>query len=109
MKWKIEYSKKAIRDLERLDNTQKKIVISTVLKTSLNPLPFYEGGYGKPLGNKNGYNLTGYYKIKIKKAGLRVIYRLIRENNVFRIVVVGLRDEMDAYKEAHKRKINNED
>lgn len=34
-----------------LDNSQRLLVLKAVQKVQINPLPDYEGGYGKPLGN----------------------------------------------------------
>ncbi|HCX61242.1 hypothetical protein [Sedimentibacter sp.] len=51
MEWKAEYTKNASDDLKNLDKTQQMQVIKAIKKTSENPLPKTEGGYGKPLGN----------------------------------------------------------
>ena len=51
--WKIKYHPDAEKDLKKLDDSVKKIVLKGIIKVSENPLPKNEGGYGKPLGNKN--------------------------------------------------------
>ena len=53
-------------------------VLKAIEKVSQNPLPNYEGGYGKPLGNRVASQLAGYYKIKLRKSGLRVVYSIVR-------------------------------
>lgn len=103
MKWIDEYLPEALEDLKRLDGSQQKIIKKAIEKISLNPLPVSEGGYGKPLGNKNGINLTGYLKVKLKKQGLRIVYGLIREKKVFKIIIIGIRDDLEVYELASKR------
>ena len=73
-------------------------------KVAENPLAQAEGGYGKPLGHKGSTNLSGYYKIKLLKLGLRVVYKVIRENSVMRIIVVSARADDEVYIVAQKRK-----
>ena len=62
-----------------------------------------EGGYGKPLGNRNGANLTGFLKIKLRGAGLRVVYKLVRTESEMLIVVVGARADDEVYETAEQR------
>ena len=62
--WKIEYLREAVDDLKKLDHSQRLQVIKAIDKVSENPLPQAEGGFGKPLGNKNSSKLAGYLKIK---------------------------------------------
>ena len=103
MKWNIVYLPEAREDLAALDGSQRKLVRKMIEKTSENPLPVNQGGYGKPLGNKNGIDLTGFLKIKLRRMGLRVIYKLLRTETQMLIVVIGLREENEAYKTASLR------
>ena len=68
-----------------------------------NPLPVSEGGYGKPLGNKRGNNLSGFLKIKLKSLGIRVVYKLIKINGQMLVVVIGARTDDEVYDTAKKR------
>ena len=72
-------------------------------KTAANPLPVNQGGYGKPLGKKQGIDLTGLLKIKLRHQGLRVIYKLVRSETQMSIIVIGLREDNEAYKVAASR------
>lgn len=101
--WSIEYLPAARDDLKALDKPQRLQVLKAIEKVSVNPLPNSEGGLDKPLGSHNGANLTGYLKIKLLKLGLRVVYRVVRENNVMRIIVVSVRDDETVYKMAKER------
>lgn len=102
-KWIIEYTKEAKDDLEKLDHTQQLQVVKAIKKVSDNPLPNSEGGLGKPLGNNFSTKLSGYLKIKLRKAGLRVVYRLVYDNHKMRIIVVSVRDDDTVYKMAQDR------
>ena len=53
MNWEVEYLPEAESDLKSLDGSQRILVLKAIKKVKQNPLPVYEGGYGKPLGNKN--------------------------------------------------------
>ena len=59
--------KEAKSDLDKLDTDLREMVLAGIKKVRQNPLTQSEGGYGKPLGNKAGNNLTGFFKIKYKR------------------------------------------
>ena len=79
-------------------------MLKGIQKVSRNPLPVQEGGYGKPLGNKNGANLTNLLKIKFRDLGIRVVYKVERVENVMKIIVVSARTDEQVYREAAKRR-----
>ena len=62
MNWKLVYLPEAAKDLKNLAGNQRLMVIKAICKVLQNPLPVTEGGYGKPLGNKQGSDLTGFLK-----------------------------------------------
>ena len=101
--WAIEYTKEAVADLKALDRTLQLLVLKAIEKVSANPLPNSEGGYGKPLGNHLSSKLAGYMKIKLLKAGLRVVYGLVREGSIMRIIIISVRDDETVYKLAQER------
>ena len=102
MEWKIEYIKEAQRDLKNLNPHNRKLVLKAIQKTALRPLPPPDG-VGKPLGNHAASKLSGYYKIKLRNLGYRVVYGLIRENTVMKVIVISIRDDELVYKEAERR------
>lgn len=104
MIFRIQYLPQAYKDLLKLDNGAKERVIKAIKKVSKNPLPDYEGGLGKPLGVRGDTNLTGFLKIKLKKDGIRIVYKLIKIENIMYIVVIGARADDEVYIEANKRK-----
>ena len=101
--WKVSYFDDALEDLKKLDNSQRKQVLKAIDKVKTNPLPQNEGGYGKPLGNKRGINLTNLYKIKLKKSGIRVVYQIIRVEDTMEIIIVSMREDEKVYEDAQKR------
>lgn len=103
MMYKLSFIKKAIEDYKSLDGSQRKVVDKAINKIMLNPLPNTEGGYGKPLRNQNSSELAGLLKIKIKNVGIRIVYKLIRQDDVILIIIIGARADSKVYKEAEKR------
>ena len=86
--WDVEFLPEAKKDRDALESSARKQVIKAIIKVSQNPLPKSEGGYGEPLGHKQGRNLTGLLKIKLKKLGIRIVYALVRDKDTMRIIVI---------------------
>lgn len=103
MKWNIVYFEEALEDLKALDGSQRILVQKAIKKVSQNPVSIYEGGYGKPLGFKQGIGLTGCFKIKLKSSGLRIVYRIVKDNSYMQIIIIGLRADKIVYKVAKAR------
>ncbi len=101
MPWKIKIDTDAKKEYLKLDGSLKKQVLAGILKVSKAPLPSPHG-YGKPLGNKNGNDLTGFFKIKYKGIGIRVIYTLVLKDAIMNIVVISERDDNYCYDLAMK-------
>lgn len=78
MTWCVEFLEEAKKDMKKLERSASLQVLKGIQKVSQNPLPVQEGGYGKPLGNKNGANLTNLLKIKFRDLGIRVVYKVER-------------------------------
>jgi len=102
MEWKIEYISDALKDLSRLDPYNRRLILKAIEKTSKRPLPPPDG-IGKPLGNHTSSRLSGYYKIKLRTLGYRVVYELVRQDNIMKIIIISLRDDNEVYKEAERR------
>ena len=54
------------------------------------------------MGNKQGNNLTGFFKIKYRGIGIRVVYTLVIEESLMNIVVISERDDNYCYDLAFK-------
>lgn len=103
MNWKLSYLPEAAKDLKELAGNQRIMVTKAINKVLENPLPVSEGGYGKPLGNKQGNNLSGFLKIKLKSAGIRVVYKLVKIDGQMLVVVIGARADDEVYDVAQHR------
>ena len=108
MNWKLVYLPEAAKDLKNLAGNQRLLVIKAIEKVRQNPLPANEGGYGKPLGNKQGADLTGFLKIKLRGSGLRIVYKLIRTETKMLVVVIGARSDDEVYGAAQHRAQKND-
>jgi mRNA interferase RelE/StbE len=108
MSWTLAYLPEAEKDLKALDGNQRILVQKAIKKVQQNPLPAEENGYGKPLGNQNGNNLTGFLKIKLRAAGLRVVYKLQRTESSMLVIVIGVRADEEVYDIAQKRAIKHD-
>ncbi len=104
MTWSIEFLDETEKDMKKLDHSVQIQVLKGIRKVGQNPLPTEEGGYGKPLGNKNGINLTNFMKIKFRDLGIRVVYKIEYKDGVMKIIVVSARTDEQVYKEAEKRR-----
>lgn len=112
MNWEVEYLPEAEEEFLALDGSTKRRVSNAIARVKINPYPSTGDGkgrvgYGKPLGNKNGLDLTDFLKVKLRKDGIRIIYKLEEENGVMKIVVVGVRADMEVYKVAYSRKVEH--
>ena len=101
MAWKVRITDEAKKDYGRIEGSIRKQVLAGIVKVSQAPLPS-PNGYGKPLGNKNGNNLTGFFKIKYRGIGIRVVYTLVVDKLVMNIVVISQRDDNYCYDLAAK-------
>ena len=103
MNWSVNYLPEALDDFRRLDGSQKILVRKAIRKVCQNPLTETEGGYGKLLGNKNGSSLSGFLKVKLRGAGLRIVYQLVRQENNMLVIIIGMREDSEVYDAAQKR------
>ena len=103
MNWKLVYLPEAEKDFKELSGNERIVVAKALEKVLENPLPVNEGGYGKPLGNKHGNNLSGFLKIKLKSLGIRVVYKLIKIEGQLLVVVIGARADDEVYGMAKTR------
>ena len=108
MNWVVVYLPEAQKDVRNLDHSVQSQVLKGIRKVAKNPVSINEGGYGKPLGNKMGNDLTGLYKIKFQNLGLRVVYQLVVTDTVMKIIVVSAQTDEQVYKEAARRRTKYE-
>lgn len=103
MKWNLKYLPEAAKDLKSLSGNQRIQVIKAIDKVLENPLPANEGGYGKPLGSRSVSDLSGFLKIKLVNAGIRVVYQIVRTETEMLVIVIGARADSEVYDIAQHR------
>lgn len=101
--WSYRLIPSAEKDFAKLDGSQKRLVLKALDKLTTNPLPRQEGGYGSPLGNKDGTALAGLLKLKLRGAGLRIVYDLKYQDETAYVIIIGLREDKQVYRDAAHR------
>ena len=97
MSYKVIFHKSAKKELDNFDASIKLIILKQIKKIKENPY------LGKELGNKGGFDLTGYRKIYAYKKQIRIIYKIIEEEIQVYIISIGKREKMEVYKKASER------
>lgn len=101
MNWNIEFIPEANEDLGKLDGSIRPQILKGLRKVSQNHL---NDGYGKPFGNHSGTDLSDLMKIKFKKIGIRVVYKVEIVDNIMKIIIISARSDNQVYEEAEKRR-----
>ena len=104
MSYEVSFLEEAQQDLSKLDGAVRLQVLKGIKKVSRNPLPSSQGGYGKPLGNRDGFNLTNLLKIKFRNLGIRVVYKLKKVDSVMKIIIISTRTDEQVYEETMFRR-----
>jgi len=98
MRYKLSVKKEVKKDLSKLSITQKMLVYKQFKKLQTSP------ELGKLLGNKSGYDLSGYRKMYVDKKKVRIVYTILEEMITVEVIAIGKRDDMAVYKKANDRK-----
>lgn len=101
--WEYEFLPEARKEYLKLDKSVRVQLLKAMDKVSANPLSVYDGGYGHPLANRNGTELAGFLKIKLRAAGIRVVYKLEQRDGKMLVIVIGMRADDEVYETAAKR------
>ncbi len=94
----VRYHPLVEKDLEKLSNTIRIEVFKKIKKIRQSP------ELGQALGNKNGMNLSGLRKMYAAKKQIRIVYEIIDDIIVIKVLAIGKREKMQVYKEAEQRK-----
>ncbi len=90
-RFEVRLHKSAQKEYARLDNTVVQIV-----DKALEELGIRADEIGKPLGKKRNINLTGRKEIKLRDAGIRIVFTVTKQYvQVLQIVVVLAEDRTD--------------
>jgi mRNA interferase RelE/StbE len=95
--YKIQFHPEALKEFCKLDGSVKVLVKKQLEKLQKSPL------LGEELGNKNGYDLTGYRKMYVNKKQIRIVYSIKDEVLLINIISIGKREDMAVYANASKR------
>jgi len=97
MIYKLTLKEGVEKDLAKLSHAQEMLVLKQFEKLKISP------ELGKPLGHKAGFNLSGCKKMYVDKKKIRIVYRIINDEIIVEVIVVGKRDDMKVYAEASER------
>lgn len=97
MTYNLVIKEEVEKDLSKLSSAQKLLVFKQFKKLTTSPQ------LGVLLGNKNGYNLSGYRKMYVDKKRVRIVYTIKEAIITVEIIAVGKRDDMAVYEKAAKR------
>lgn len=89
----------AIKEWHNLDGHQKKFVSKALQRIS-------ESGatIGEALGSKHSIDLTGFRKVKLRKLGIRIVYKVgMTHIEITEIIAIGSRADEEVYQDAYER------
>ncbi|MBB2886655.1 MULTISPECIES: type II toxin-antitoxin system RelE family toxin [Pseudomonas] len=93
MTYELEFSEKAWKEWQRLGSTLREQFKKKLQERLANP--------HVPADRLSG--LGNAYKIKLRSAGYRLVYRVVDEILVVTVIAVGKRERGQVYEEAVKR------
>ena len=97
MEYEIKFHPAALKEFCELDGSIKKLVKKQLDKLKTTPL------LGEELGNKNGYDLSGYRKMYACKTQIRIVYSVVENVLLVNIIAIGKREDMEVYATASER------
>ncbi|MCK5759114.1 MAG: type II toxin-antitoxin system mRNA interferase toxin, RelE/StbE family [Clostridiales bacterium] len=100
MSYSIEYHEKVFDDIRKLKLTKKQLskLKRKIESIAMNPFPKSLGGLGEPLHGK----LKGLLKFRFID-DYRVVYKIFREKDVLKIIIIGMRKDLSVYKKVKDR------
>ena len=96
--YEIKYHPLIEADLKQLNNSVRIEVFKKLKKVQQSP------ELGQLLGNKNNMNLSGLRKVYVSKKQVRIVYEIIDNILVVKVIAIGKREDMEAYKQAEQRR-----
>jgi mRNA interferase RelE/StbE len=96
--YKIIYHPLIEEDLKKINNSIQIEIFKKIEKIKQSP------ELGQLLGSKNNMNLSGLRKLYVAKKQVRIVYEIINDILVVKVIAIGKREGMEVYKEAVKRR-----
>ena len=84
-------------ELFSLDGSIRLIVLKQIKKLERFPQ------LGGLLGNRHGYDLVGYRKLHACKKNIRIVYSIIEEEILVKLIAIGKREDSQVYRDADDR------
>jgi mRNA interferase RelE/StbE len=97
MNYKLILHPNIEKDLQTFSNAQIRLIFKQFQKLKTSPQ------LGKPFGNKAGYNLSGCKKMYVDKKQIRIVYRIVEDEIIVEVIVIGKREDMKVYSIASDR------
>ncbi|MDA8101198.1 MAG: type II toxin-antitoxin system RelE/ParE family toxin [Nitrospiraceae bacterium] len=97
MRYKVVLTADAANDFRRLDGSVQKQVARQLKK--LEEFPHA----GRPLGNRAGFDLAGYFKLYAVNKSIRIVYRIVEDEVIVEIVGIGKRADFEVYADVARR------
>jgi len=97
MSYNISLHPEAKKEFDNLDGSVKKLILKQLNKLKESPQ------LGEELGNKAGFDLTGYRKLYVHSKRIRIVYRIYQDRLLVYIIAIGRRDDLVVYLDASKR------
>lgn len=94
MRFNVLLIQEAKKDFEKLDGSIKKQILKKLILLETNPF------LGKPLGNRAGMDLAGYYKLYAYKKRIRIVYEIKNEALIIMVISIGKREDFTVYLQA---------
>ncbi len=101
MRFTVLLIQEAKKDFEKLDGSIKKQILKKLILLETNPF------LGKPLGNRAGMDLIGYYKLYAYKKRIRIVYEIRNEALIIMVISIGKREDFAVYLQALLRASKN--
>jgi len=96
--YKIIYHPLIEEDLKKINNSVQIEIFKKIEKIKQSP------ELGQLLGNKNNMNLSGLRKLYVAKKEVRIVYEIVNDILIVKVIAIGKRENMEVYKEAEKRR-----
>jgi mRNA interferase RelE/StbE len=97
LRYKVVLTEAAANDFRGLDGSVKKQVAKQLRKLETAP------HLGQPLGNRAGFDLSGYYKLYAANKAIRIVYRIIEDEVIVEVVGIGRRADFEVYADVARR------
>lgn len=94
MTYEISFDPRALKEWKKLDETIRKQFKKKLEKLIENPIVESLRLHG---------DLHGFFKIKLRASGYRLVYQVIEDEIIIFVVAVGKRENSDVYSDASDR------